>query len=65
MLSLFVTATIEGWPSYAFIFVDSNIIDGEINSGPIKDNNTIILLFFMIFILIGSMFLLSLFTGVI
>lgn len=40
MLSLFVTATIEGWPTYAFIFVDSNIIDGEINSGPIKDNNT-------------------------
>jgi hypothetical protein len=39
MLTLFITATIEGWPNYAFVFVDADTIDGEFNSGPIKNNN--------------------------
>jgi len=59
MLSLFVLSTIEGWPNYMYHFVDAD------DFGPKKDANTWMIGYFLVFILLGSMFLLNLFIGVI
>ena len=59
MLTLFILSTIEGWPNYMYIFVDAD------EKGPLKDNNTWMIIYFLVFIIIGSMFLLNLFIGVI
>jgi len=57
---------VEGWPNYVFNFVDANIIsDSGENLGPEKDGYKLFMLYFMVFIFVGSMFLINLFTGVI
>ena len=59
MLTLFILSTIEGWPNYMYEFIDGY------EDGPNKDSNQWVIFYFVVFILIGSMFLLNLFIGVI
>ena len=49
-----------------FNFVDATKLgdDGE-NLGPEKDGNRLFMLYFMVFLFIGSMFLINLFVGVV
>ncbi|EGR31607.1 hypothetical protein IMG5_106200 [Ichthyophthirius multifiliis] len=58
MLTLFVLSTIEGWPNYLFYFIDSD------ENGPLKNNSFYFALYFAVFILIGSLFLLNLFVAI-
>jgi len=57
MLNLFVLSTIEGWPTYMYYYVDAD------ENGPMKDKNGWMIVYFIVFIIIGSMFLLNLFIG--
>ncbi|KRX08852.1 hypothetical protein PPERSA_08956 [Pseudocohnilembus persalinus] len=59
--SLFVISSLEGWPDYMYQAIDSQ----SYPSGPIENSYTQICIFFIIFILIGSFFLVNLFVGVI
>ncbi len=59
MVVLFILNTQEGWPDYVWWFVDGT------ENGPIKDNNTYFMLYFVAYLFIGSMFLINLFVGVI
>ena len=61
MLSLFVLLTQEGWPDYMFRSTDAN--DSE--TGPVKGNYNIIFIYYAIFLLVGTYFLVNLFVGVI
>ena len=62
MLSLFVLSTQEGWPNYILNFIDAS--DDE-NSAPILNNNQFSAFFyFMVFLFVGSLFLLNLFIGI-
>ena len=60
MTTLFVIATLEGWPKIMFTTFDAN--DADV--GPIRDNNSIMGYYFVVFIFVGSYFLLNLFVGV-
>lgn len=60
MITIFVMATLEGWPDIMFTTFDAN----DETIGPIRDNNTEMGYFFLVFIFIGSYFLLNLFVGV-
>ena len=66
IITLFILSTQEGWPDYLFYFVDADKIspDGE-NQGPEKDSNRLFMLYFLVFIFIGAMFLINLFIGVV
>lgn len=66
IITLFVLSTVEGWPNYLFYFVDADKIsdDGE-NLGPEKNGNRLFMLYFIVFIFVGSMFLINLFIGVV
>ena len=56
----------EGWPNYIWPFVDAcNIADDEENLGPEKDGNRIFMLYFVVFILVVTLFLVNLFIGVV
>lgn len=59
MITLFVLSTLEGWPDYMYYFIDAD------ENGPLKDNQLQFAWFFVVFILVGSLFLLNLFIGVI
>jgi len=59
MLSLFILSTIEGYPSYMYELVDAD------DNGPNLDNSEYMIAYILVFILLGSMFLLNLFLGVI
>lgn len=59
MISLFVLSTFENWPGYGYDWVDGSV------DGPVLDNNPYFMFFTVAFILIGSMFLINLFFGVI
>lgn len=65
-MTLFVLSTLEGWPNYVFNFVDADKFsdDGE-NLGPEKNGSRLFMLYFMVFIFVGSMFLINLFIGVV
>ncbi|EGR33344.1 hypothetical protein IMG5_055680, partial [Ichthyophthirius multifiliis] len=58
MLSLFILSTIEAWPNYVWNFVDAD------ENGPKKDNYYWFIIYVIVFILIGSMFLLNLFVAI-
>ena len=60
MVTLFVVSSLEGWPD---IMINSLDIS-KMGQGPIKENNTRGMIFFIIFILIGSFFFLNFFIGV-
>ena len=59
MISLFVTATLEGWPDYMFQLTDATVI------GPVRDYNVWVFWLFFIFIMIGSIVCMNLFTAII
>ena len=58
MLTLFVLSTLEGWPNYLLYFIDSD------DDGPVKNNNMYFVVYFVVFIFIGSLFLLNLFVAI-
>lgn len=61
MLSLFIIATTEGW-----IEIMHNGVDAvDIGKAPIVENAPFWGVFFMVFILIGSFFILNLLVGVV
>ena len=60
MMTLFVVASLEGWPDIMIATVDATGVD----KGPAKEATPIYAVFYMIFILIGSFFLLNFFIGV-
>ena len=66
LITLFIISTRENWPNYIFYFVDQDKFspDGE-NLGPEKNSNLIMMIYFIVFILIGSYFLINLFIGVV
>jgi hypothetical protein len=58
--TLYVVASLEGWPDIMYQVLDMVDID----VGPKLENNTIGMIYFVIFILIGSFFFLNFFIGV-
>ena len=61
MITLFIVASLEGWPDIMYQGIEST----EIERGPKKDNTPFAAFFFIIFIWIGSFLFLNLFVGVI
>ncbi|EGR28449.1 hypothetical protein IMG5_174880, partial [Ichthyophthirius multifiliis] len=61
MNTIFILSSLEGWPDIFFLCVDSDMKE----YGPSKDNYSIIFIYFFVFILVGSFFLINLFVGVI
>lgn len=59
MITLFVLTTLEGWPAWMYYFIDAD------ETGPMHNNYEFFFFYFMAFILVGSFFLLNLFTCVI
>jgi hypothetical protein len=60
MKSLFVLSTMENWNYFMFYCMDANTSD----IGPIKNGYSLISIYFISFILIGSIFLMNLFVAV-
>ena len=60
MMTLFIVATLEGWPDIMLQSVDST----KTQRGPRFENNPAFVYFYIFFILIGSFFLLNFFIGV-
>jgi hypothetical protein len=58
MLTLFILSTLEGWPDYYFYFIDAD------EAGPTKGQNSYFMVYFVVFIFIGSLFLLNLFVAI-
>jgi hypothetical protein len=61
MLTLFIVASLEGWPDIMYQGIDSTSVE----KGPEKDASFFLSLYFVGFILIGSFFFLNFFIGVI
>ncbi|KAL4150744.1 hypothetical protein PRNP1_010141 [Phytophthora ramorum] len=61
MLTFFEISTTEGWADVMMAAIDSNGIGMQ----PIRDNNMMWALFFVLFIMVGSFFVVNLFVGVI
>lgn len=61
MVSLFVLATLEGWPTY----MQSNIDGAPAETGPIADNNPFVRYLFVAYIMIGSIFCINLFVAIV
>lgn len=60
MITLYVVSSLEGWPDIMIQSLDVT----DINLGPKKENQSGNMMFFVIFIIIGSFFLLNFFIGV-
>jgi hypothetical protein len=60
MLTLFNVASLEGWPDVMLIALDAVGVD----QGPEMEASVINGFFFIVFILIGSFFLMNFFIGV-
>ena len=58
MLSLFILSTLEGWPDYIWYFIDAS------DNGPSPNSNFWFIAYFIVFIFIGSLFLLNLFVAI-
>jgi hypothetical protein len=58
---LFEMSTTEGWVNLMWKGVDST----KINFEPIRDNKIFWIFFFLVFIVIGSLFIMNLFVGVV
>jgi len=62
MLSLFVMSTLENWPGIMYTFVDAN----DATIGPTKNKNELFgYIYMIVFVFVGSFFLINLFIGVI
>ena len=60
MLTLFIVSSLEGWPDIMHQAIDITTRD----NGPKYENSEGQIIFFIIFILIGSFFFLNFFIGV-
>jgi hypothetical protein len=60
MKALFIIATFEGWPDIMHQAVDATGID----EGPLFENNIYFGYYFVLFILVGSFFLVNFLIGV-
>jgi len=60
LMTLFIVSTLEGWPDVMLNSVDSTKAD----YGPNYENSPVYIWFYIIFILVGSFFLLNFFIGV-
>lgn len=60
MNTLYVVASLEGWPD---IMIQALDVTGE-KLGPTKENTLISMVFFVVFIMVGSFFFLNFFIGV-
>lgn len=60
MLTLFGVASLEGWPDVLIAAIDTT----EIDEGPEREASVVNGFFFIIFILVGSFFLMNFFVGV-
>jgi hypothetical protein len=60
MLTLFNVASLEGWPDVMLYALDAT----EVDMGPKKEASVLNGFFFIIFILIGSFFLMNFFVGI-
>jgi len=60
MMTLFIVASLEGWPDIMLAAVDAVGVD----KGPEPENAPLNAYFFLVFILIGSFFLMNFFIGV-
>ena len=61
MLTLFNVASLEGWPDVMIAGVDTV---ESIDEGPEQEANVVMGFFFIVFILVGSFFLMNFFVGV-
>ena len=61
MLTLFTAVTSEGWASLMWSGVDSNLT----NLVPVPGNNRALILYFVFFMMLGSLIVLNLFVGVV
>ena len=61
MVTLFVISSREGWEQSMLRAIDST----DVEQGPTFGNNPLQCLFFIVFMFIGSFFLINLFVGVI
>jgi hypothetical protein len=59
-ISLYVVSSLEGWPDVMIQALDSTKMD----KGPSFEANKAMMLYFVLFIIIGSFFLLNFFIGV-
>jgi len=60
MMTLFIVSTLEGWPDIMYSSWDATQID----EGPIFENSPAYTWFYIVFIMVGSFFLLNFFIGV-
>lgn len=60
MMALFEMATLEMWLAVMYDGVDAVGVDQQ----PVYNNNPYICIFFVLFIIVGSFFVLNLFVGV-
>lgn len=61
MLTMFTMMTTEGWTNVLWNAVDAT----EIHQMPEKDNQPLYIIFFIMFLIFGSLFILNLFVGVV
>ena len=61
LVTLFILSSLEGWPNIMFSAIDADIP----SRGPSLKANYWIFTFFILFVLVGSLFLMNLFVGVI
>ena len=61
MVTMFGMMSTEGWLEVMWSAVDST----KVNQMPLRNNNPFFILFFSIFMIIGSLFILNLFVGVV
>lgn len=61
MVTMFGMMSTEGWLEVMWSAVDST----KVNQMPLRNNNPFFILFFSVFMIIGSLFILNLFVGVV
>lgn len=62
LLALFEVATLEGWP--AFMFAAMDVTEGR-ESPPRRDAAPVYAIFYVVFVVIGSFFVMNIFVGVV
>jgi len=60
MMTLFIVSTLEGWPDIMLQSIDAT----KVNRGPEYESNPGYVYFYIVFIMVGSFFLLNFFIGV-
>lgn len=60
MMTLFIVSSLEGWPDIMYQAIDITKRD----NGPKYENSPAQMIFFIVFIMIGSFFFLNFFIGV-